>query len=92
MTVQTIHEHDPRVPPIPRNQQCIGDALPARRRMQFLSEVAQAEEGQEINDVLHKWWIEAMAYVVDPDRGRTLATAPAERLLHTLDDVFGAAG
>ena len=52
----------------------MADALGPAKRMAFHAEIGQAEEGESINDVLRKWWMEAM-FDSRPGREQRLADA-----------------
>ena len=54
----------------------VATALGPTKRMAFYAEMGQAEEGEPINTVLRKWWMEAM---LDsrPGRGQRFAAAAA---------------
>ena len=60
MSAQPEQAPDPRVRPIPHTINAIGDALSAEKRLAFYAEVLAAEEGEPINTVMRKWWMEAM--------------------------------
>ncbi|WP_029391534.1 hypothetical protein [Streptomyces xiaopingdaonensis] len=88
MSAQPEHSVDPRVRPIPRTIDSVADALSGAKRMAFYAEVGRAQEGPELNETLHKWWIEALCDAV-PGRGRRLANADAGRGLRPLPDMVG---
>ena len=51
---------DPRTRPISRTISAIGEALSGARRLAFYAEVLAAGQGDEINAVMGKWWLDAM--------------------------------
>ncbi|MFE1960623.1 hypothetical protein [Streptomyces sp. NPDC059479] len=91
MTAQPEHHFpDPRVRPIPHTIDAVSNALGATKRMAFYSEIGQAEEGEHINAVLRKWWMEAM-FDSRPGREQRLAEADAGRNLVPLPRLVGGA-
>ena len=89
MSAQPDHPvPDPRVRPIPHTINAIGDALSAEKRLAFYAEVLAAEEGEPINTVMRKWWMEAM-FDGSPGRQQRLADAAAGRRLVPLPDLVG---
>jgi hypothetical protein len=88
--VRAQHEHpaDPRVRPIPHTIDAVAGALTGAKRMAFYAEIGQAEEGEDINTVLRKWWMEAM-FDSQPRRGQRLADADAHRGLVSLPGLAG---
>jgi hypothetical protein len=79
---------DPRVRPIPHTIDAVATALGPTKRMAFYAEIGQAEEGEPINTVLRKWWMEAM-FDSRPGRGQRLADAAAGRNLVPLPGLIG---
>ena len=89
MSAQPEHPApDPRVRPIPHTINAIGDALSAEKRLAFYAEVLAAEEGEQINTVMRKWWMEAM-FDRRPGRQQRLADTMAGRRLVPLPDLTG---
>ena len=88
MSAQPEQAPDPRVRPIPHTINAIGDALSAEKRLAFYAEVLAAEEGEPINTVMRKWWMEAM-FDRRPGRQQRLADATAGRRLVPLPDLAG---
>jgi hypothetical protein len=66
--------------PIPHTIDAVAGALGPAKRMAFYAEIGQAEEGDQINSVLRKWWMEAM-FDSRPGREQRLADADAGRNL-----------
>ncbi|MFC5748542.1 hypothetical protein [Actinomadura rugatobispora] len=59
MTAQ--HESpDVFVSPIPRTINAIGPALTEGKRAEFSREVLAAEQGAQLDEVMNRWWMEAM--------------------------------
>jgi hypothetical protein len=87
VTAQPEHPApDPRVRPIPHTINAIGEALSGEKRARFYGEVLAAEEGDAINGVLRKWWMEAMFDSV-PGAERSRANAAAGRNLVSIEDL-----
>lgn len=87
MTAQPEHPvPDSRVRPIPHTIDAVAGALSGAKRMAFYAEIGQAEEGDPINSVLRKWWMEAMFDSV-PGAERSRANAAAGQNLVSLDDL-----
>jgi hypothetical protein len=81
VTAQPDHlAPDPRVRPIPHTIDAVAGALTGAKRMAFYAEIGQAEEGEPINTVLRKWWMEAV-FDSQPGREQRLADADAGRNL-----------
>lgn len=81
MSAQPEHPSDPRVRPIPHTIDAVVGALAGAKRMAFYAEIGRAEEGEAINRVLRKWWMEAM-FESRPGRDQRLAdTAAGLRLI-----------
>ena len=79
---------DPRVRPIPHTIDAVANALSGAKRMAFYAEIGQAEEGEAINAVLRKWWMEAL-FDSRPGREQRLADADAGRNLVPLPGLAG---
>jgi hypothetical protein len=79
---------DPRVRPIPHTIDAVSTALSPAKRMAFYAEIGKAEEGEQINTVLRKWWMEAM-FDSRPGREQRLADAAARRNLMPLPGLVG---
>ncbi|WP_431043970.1 hypothetical protein ACQUSR_20140 [Streptomyces sp. P1-3] len=75
---------DRRVHVIPHTINAIGDALTGEKRARFYAEVLAAEEGEPINTVMRKWWMEAM-FNKAPGAERSRANAAAGRNLVPVD-------
>jgi hypothetical protein len=89
VTAQPEHQvPDPRVRPIPHTIDAVAGALSGAKRMAFYAEIGQAEEGEPINTVLRKWWMEAM-FDNRPGREQRLADADAGRNLVPLPGLAG---
>ncbi|MCX4792633.1 hypothetical protein OG369_43440 [Streptomyces sp. NBC_01221] len=88
MSAQPEHSADPRVRPIPHTIDAVSNALTGAKRMAFYAEIGQAEEGEAINAVLRKWWMEAM-FDSRPGRDQRLADASAGRHLTPLPPLSG---
>ena len=89
MTAQPEHPApDPRVRPIPPTIDAVADALGSAKRMAFYAEIGRAEEGEPINAVLRKWWMEAL-FDSRPGREQRLADADAGRGLVPLPGLAG---
>nr|WSZ97709.1 hypothetical protein OH820_20425 [Streptomyces sp. NBC_00857] len=82
------HSPDPRVRPIPHTIDAVSNALGATKRMAFYAEIGQAGEGEHINAVLRKWWMEAM-FDSRPGREQRLADAGTRRGLTPLPRLVG---
>jgi len=80
MTARFEESADPRVRPLPHTIDAVAGALTGAKRMAFYAEIGQAEEGEPINSVLRKWWMEAM-FDSRPGREQRLADADAGRRL-----------
>ncbi|MGP3991529.1 hypothetical protein [Streptomyces sp. 3N207] len=91
MSAQPEHPADPRVHPIPRTIDAVASTLTGAKRMAFYREIGQAEEGDDLNTTLRKWWIEA---IMDsrPGREQRLADTDAGRNLVPLPDLTGDRG
>jgi hypothetical protein len=88
VTVQPEHPVDSRVTAIPHTINAIGEALTGAKRACFYGEVLAAEEGEPINTVMRKWWMEAM-FDARPGREQRLADADAGRNLVPLPALVG---
>ena len=88
MSAQPEYPADPRVRPIPHTIDAVAGALTAAKRMAFYAEIGQAEEGEAINAVLRKWWMEAM-FDSRPGRDQRLAEASAGHRLTALPPLAG---
>ena len=89
MTAQPEHPApDPRARPIPHTIDAVASALGPTKRMAFYAEIGQAEEGEAINAVLRKWWMEAL-FDARPGREQRLADADAGRNLVPLSGLAG---
>ncbi|MGW3244505.1 hypothetical protein [Streptomyces sp. NPDC001070] len=62
---------DPRIRALPPTIGAIDDALPAARRDDFRAAVTAARQGEELNEVMTVWWMEAMFEAV-PGRDQRL--------------------
>jgi hypothetical protein len=80
--------HSPHTPPIPHTIDAVAAALTGAKRMAFYREIGQAEEGEDINTVLRRWWREAM-FDSRPGREQRLAHADAGTHLAPLPDLVG---
>lgn len=88
MSTQPVHRHEPDKPRVQHTIGDISDALHGSRRAQFFAELLQAQQGQELDDVLNAWWGRAMLDT-DPDRYRIHAAAVAGTLpTTTLDEIL----
>lgn len=67
---------DPRIDPIPHTIDAVAAALSGAKRMAFYREVGQAEEGEELNGTLRRWWMEAI-FDGRPGRAQRLADVTA---------------
>ncbi|MFJ7497862.1 hypothetical protein ACIQZB_43620 [Streptomyces sp. NPDC097727] len=88
MSAQPEHPADPRVRPIPHTIDAVAGTLTGAKRMAFYAEIGQAEEGEAINAVLRKWWMEAM-FDSRPGRDQRLADASSGRRLTPLPPLAG---
>lgn len=89
MTIQhEAHDAKLRTPAIPRTINAIGEALAGEKRARFYGEVLAAEEGDPINRVMHRWWMEAM-FDSRPGRRRQVEDAAAGRNLTPLPGLVG---
>lgn len=87
MSTQPVRRHEPDTPRVPHTISGISEALRGSRRAQFFAELLQAQQGQELDDVLNAWWGRAMLDT-DPDRNRIHAAAMDGTLpTTTLDEV-----
>lgn len=88
MSAQPEHPADHRVRPIPHTIHAVSGALTGAKRMAFYAEIGQAEEGEDLNTTLRKWWVEAL---LDsrPGREQRLADADAGRNLVSLPGLAG---
>ncbi len=87
MSTQLIYRHEPDRPRVERTIGSIADALRGSRQAQFFAELLQAQQGEELDDVLNAWWGRAMLDS-DPDRDRIRAAAVAGTLpTTTMDDI-----
>ncbi|MFD7919996.1 hypothetical protein ACFV3R_12305 [Streptomyces sp. NPDC059740] len=91
MSAQPEHPADVGVRPLPHTIDAVAAALAGAKRMAFYAEVGQAEEGEPINAVLRKWWMEAMFDSV-PGREQRLADAASGHRLVPLTELPGAPG
>lgn len=80
-----LHRHEPAKPRVQHTIGGISDALHGGRRVQFFAELLQAQQGQELDDVLNAWWGRAMLDT-DPDRDRSHAAAVTSTLPTTIMD------
>ncbi|MGH3708778.1 MAG: hypothetical protein ACRDRQ_11895, partial [Pseudonocardiaceae bacterium] len=60
MSTQPDHRHEPGRSRVQHTIGGISDALYGSRRAQFFAELLQAQQGQELDDVLNAWWGRAM--------------------------------
>jgi hypothetical protein len=89
VTAQPEHSTpDLRVRPIPHTIDAVAGSLAPAKRMAFHAEIGQAEEGEPINAVLRKWWMEAL-FDARPGREQRLADADAGRNLVPLPSPAG---
>lgn len=92
VSAQPIHpEPDPargQVKAIPRTINAIGDALTGEKRARFYREVLAAEQGEQLDATMERWWLDAMLDQV-PGRAERIANAKAGRNLRPLADVIG---
>jgi hypothetical protein len=88
VSAQPEYPAAPKVRPLPRTIDAVAGALAGAKRMAFYAEIGRAEEGEEINTVLRKWWAEAM-FDQRPGRERRLAEASAGRGLVPLPGTVG---
>ncbi|MET8677806.1 hypothetical protein ABZW18_09490 [Streptomyces sp. NPDC004647] len=87
MSAQPAHlDHDRRVKAIPRTPDAIGESLSGAQRMAFYRELGRAEQGEQIDSVLDKWWMEALLDQV-PGREERYANVMAGRNLVSLEDL-----
>ncbi|MBO8203188.1 hypothetical protein [Streptomyces smyrnaeus] len=88
MSAQPEYPVDPRVRPIPCTIDAVASALTGANRMAFFAEVGSAERGQQLDDALRKWWMEAL-FEAQPGRTRRLADVAAGHRLVALPDEVG---
>ncbi|MFC1402201.1 MULTISPECIES: hypothetical protein [Streptacidiphilus] len=89
MSAQSVeYTHDPRVAPLPRTIQAIGDALSGAPRMAFFAEALSAAQGRPLDAVIDRWWAEAMLSLL-PGREQRLAEVMAGENLSVLPDDLG---
>lgn len=78
VSVSAQPEHYSRqVPAIPHSINAIGDALTGPRRAVFYRKVPAAEQGQELDEVTTRAWIEAMLDR-DPHRAQGASLMPSQ--------------
>ncbi|MFJ4920190.1 hypothetical protein [Streptomyces sp. NPDC088725] len=85
MSAQPDYSTDPRIHAIPHTIDAVAAVLVGAKRMAFYAEIGQAEEGEQINSVLRKWWMEAMfdsrpgreQRLADTDAGHRLVSLPS---------------
>jgi hypothetical protein len=86
MTAQPIERPgDPRVLRIRKTIRAIADALPREHRPGFLQEVMEAEQGEPLDQVIHRGWLTAMR---PPGWEQRAADARAGRNLCPLPDLI----
>jgi hypothetical protein len=87
MSAQPVHRNEPEQPRVPHTIGGISDALKGGRRAQFFAELLEAQQGQQLDEVLAVWWGRAM---LDSDPRRDLIREAAEEgglPTTTMDDI-----
>jgi hypothetical protein len=79
---------DRRVARLPRTIAAIGGALTTSQRLTFHAEVLQAPQGVELDEVMTRWWRQAMLGQV-PGHEQRVAEALAGVNLHPLPGLVG---